>query len=221
MPDPYRVGVYYAPAEHDPLWQTGCAWLGRDAATGFSLPQPDLPGLAEQTADARRYGLHATLKAPFVPRHGFEKFMQAAADFAAKQKKFPLPTLAVTQLHGFLALCPIEPKTRLNQLADDCVIALDDHRQPESTAMQAQRGVGKTDRQIANIARFGYPFIFEDFTFHMTLTGQIQNNPYFAAACDHFSSALAETRQVESLAIFLEDEKGAAFRLFCHLPFAA
>ena len=220
LPEPYRVGVYYAPAPNDPLWQAGCTWLGRDAVTGLTLPQPDLPGLAAHTADPRRYGLHGTLKAPFAPRHGFDAFLRAATDFATTCATFRLPTLAVTNLHGFLALCPAEPAPELHHLADECVRQLDAHRTPEDISAQARRGLGKTTRQRAHLAKWGYPFIFEDFYFHMTLTGQMQSNPYFDAACAHFQTSLAQARQVDSLAIFVEDHKGSPFRLFCRLAFA-
>lgn len=221
LPDPYRVGVYYAPTPDDPLWQAGCAWLGRDAATDLMVPQPDLPGLAENTADPRRYGLHGTLKAPFTPLHGFTTFLQAASAFAAQCQPFTLPPLAVTDLHGFLALCPSTPSPALQHLADQCVTMLDPHRQPESAAAQARRSLGRPPRQMAHIARWGYPFVFEDFLFHITLTGQMPQNPYFNAAQTHFAAAVVHARRVESLAIFIEDHKGAPFRLFCHLPFAA
>lgn len=221
LPEPYRVGVYYAPAETDALWQVGCEWLGRDAKTGLSITQPNLPALAENTKDPRRYGFHATLKAPFVPRHGFQSFLNAAACFASEQKSFDLPILALTQLHGFLALCPAEASPRLHLLAADCVKILDEHRTPESASQQAQRGAGKTERQISYIAKWGYPFVFEDFHFHITLTGQMQNNPYFHAAHDHFSAALAQTRRVDHLSIFIEETKGAPFQLFCRLPFSS
>lgn len=221
MPEPYRVGVYYAPQPDDLLWQAGCAWLGRDAATGLDIPQPAVPGLTAQTTDPRRYGLHGTLKAPFIPRHGFATFMQAAEEFASTCQSFALPALEVTAIHGFLALCPASPAPQLQRLADACVRALEPQRQPESESEQAKRGVGKTERQRAHIAQFGYPFVFEDFYFHITLTGQMKNNPYVEAARAYFKAALAQTRRVESLAIFVEDSKGSPFRLVAHLPFAA
>lgn len=221
MPEPYRVGVYYAPKNNDSLWQAGCAWLGRDAATGLNIPQPALPGLAAQTADPRRYGLHGTLKAPFIPRHGFENFIKSAAEFASTCQSFALPALAVTDIHGFLALCPTTAAPQLHQLADACVRTLEPQRQPESDDDQTKRGIGKTDRQRKNIAQFGYPFVFEDFYFHITLTGKIKNNPYLETARAHFKTALEQPRRVESLAIFVEDTKGSPFRLISHLPFAA
>lgn len=221
LPEPYRVGVYYAPAAHDPLWQAGCAWLGRDAITGHDVPQPDLPGLREHTKDARRYGLHGTLKAPFAPRHGFENFLLAARTFAAQCQIFELPTLAVTEMEGFIALCPASPAPRLHQLADECVRILDPHRTAESEEAQAKRRIGKTARQMGHIARFGYPYVFEDFFFHMTLTGQMENNPYLEAARAYFSQALEQPRMVDHIAIFIEEAKGSPFRLHARLPFAS
>lgn len=220
LPEPYRVGVYYAPATDDPLWQAGCAWLGRDAATGSDKTQPDLPGLAKHTESPRRYGLHGTLKAPFTPRQGFDAFLRDATAFAAQCEKVALPTLAVTNLHGFLALCPAEPAPLLHKLADACVSQLDAHRLPESATAQARRGTGRTARQQAYIAKWGYPLVFEDFYFHMTLTDQMQDNPYLAAARAHFADSLAQPRYVESLAIFIEERQGSPFRLCCRLKLA-
>lgn len=221
LPEPYRVGVYYAPAEDDLLWQVGSAWLGRDAQSTLATAQPPLPHLLENTAEPRRYGFHGTLKAPFALRFGFEAFLHVATELAARHKSFTLPSLAVTNLHGFLALCPAEPAPQLHHLADECVKMLDEHRVLEPSAKQAQRAAGKTARQAEHITRWGYPFVFEDFNFHMTLTSQMPDNPYFDAACAYFSAALAKTRQVKELSIFVEETKGAPFKLFCRLPFLA
>ncbi len=220
LAEPYRVAVYYGPETEDPLWQAGCAWLGRDPETGTALPQPDLPGLPADTADPRRYGFHATLKAPFTPRLGFAKFLEDAAAFAARQKAFALPTLAVTPLHGFLALCPTAPSPALQSLADACVAALDAHRLPEDAAAQARRAAGRNAKQAGYIARWGYPLVFEEFRFHMTLTGKMENNPYKTAAEAYFALALARPRIVKQIAIFTEDEKSAPFRLCRRLAFA-
>lgn len=220
LAEPYRVALYYVPEADDPLWQAGCAWLGRDPERGEALPQPDIAGLPANSAAPRRYGFHATLKAPFAPRLGLEKLLQAAREFAARQQPFPLPRLAVTKLHGFLALCPAEPAPALNRFAAACVMELDKHRQPEDAAAQAKRAEGRSARQVRNIARWGYPLVLEDFRFHMTLTGKMDSNPYEDAANAYFVDAMARPRLVKSVALFSEDEKGAPFRLLCRLPFA-
>ncbi len=220
LAEPHRVALYYAPETDDPLWQAGCAWLGRDPERNAVMAQPDIAGLPADTAAPRRYGLHATLKAPFTPRLGFEALLHAAAAFAARQQPFLLPRLAVTRLHGFLALCPAEPSPELNKFAATCVMELDKHRLPEDPATQAKRAAGRTARQARHVARWGYPLVLEDFRFHMTLTGNTEDNPYADAASAYFAPALALPRKVSSLALFVEDEKHAPFRLLRRLPFA-
>lgn len=65
-----RYALYFAAAPDSPWWQAGCSWLGRDAAAMQTLQQPAIPAVAPElqqalTRNARRYGFHATLKAPF------------------------------------------------------------------------------------------------------------------------------------------------------------
>ncbi|MGE4481520.1 DUF1045 domain-containing protein [Acidocella sp.] len=220
MREPYRAALYYAPEETDPLWRAGCAWLGRDAQSGAPVAQPTLPGLPPQTRAPRRYGFHATLKAPFIPFFGFEIFLKAAEHFAARQASFPLPRLQVMNLRGFLALCPAAPCLPLRQLADACVTELDQHRTPEDEAAQTRRAEGRPPSQVEHIRRWGYPLVFDEFRFHMTLTDKMDDNPYEPAASAYFAPALACPRMVNSLAIFVEDEKGAPFRLYRRLAFA-
>jgi hypothetical protein len=214
LPEPYRAAVYYAPEADDPLWPAGCAWLGRNPETGedFAAPYPDL------TTDPRRYGFHATLKAPMLLRHGLAAFVQDAAHLAARSTAFDLAPLAVTDLRGFLALC-YESCRAMDGLAAECVLALDHHRVPEDKAVQAQRAAGRTPRQAANIELWGYPYVLEDFLFHMTLTNCLEPNPLTATAEAYFAPALALPRRVASLAVFVEDTRGAPFRLSHRLPF--
>jgi hypothetical protein len=96
----WRIALYWAPEEHDPLHGRASAWLGRDAISGAMLPQASLPGhdIAEITADARGYGLHATLKPPFRLAGDLNAALAAAEECAAKLAPFTLPPLAVMDL---------------------------------------------------------------------------------------------------------------------------
>src|SRR3712207_6332148 len=117
-----RVALYWAPHLDDPLHRLGSAWLGRDAETGATLPQPALPGLdiAALTADPRGYGLHATLKPPFRLAVSWAEAMAAAEALARRVAPFDLPPLSVQDLHGFLALRETAPCPALRHLADAC-----------------------------------------------------------------------------------------------------
>ena len=69
MADHPRYAIYYAPAPGSGLDRFGAALLGYDAFTGKDLPFPEdilqaAPDWRGLTGDPRKYGFHATLKAP-------------------------------------------------------------------------------------------------------------------------------------------------------------
>lgn len=214
MPEPYRAALYYAPEAADPLWTQGCAWLGRDPETGLALPQQ---AFAAMTTEPSCYGFHATLKAPMRLQHGLARFLRDAEALAAQRQCFVLPPLAVTNLHGFLALCPTITCAETQALAASCVTELDHHRVPEDAASQAKRAAGRSEAQRENIERWGYPLVLDEFQFHMTLTNKIEDNFLVPQAKAHFAAALAMPRRVTSIAVFVEDAPGAPFRLLRRL----
>ena len=108
----HRFAVYFAPATDSAWWTAGSRWLGRCAATNEALAQPTIDGIAPEqqrqlTADPRRYGWHATLKAPFSLDEGvgLDGLRSALQTLAATFSPFDLPPLRVRRLGGFLALC--------------------------------------------------------------------------------------------------------------------
>ena len=64
-----RYAIYYAPRPEEALWRFGSAIIGYDAETGFDLPSPAITPSRDEwrrfSEEPRRYGFHATLKAPF------------------------------------------------------------------------------------------------------------------------------------------------------------
>src|SRR5262249_29039213 len=74
----------------------------------------------------------------------------------------------------FIAVVAAEPSIALDRLAADGVMAFDRFRRPLTSHEREQRlGAGLSERQIENLDRWGYPYVFEDFRFHLTLTGPI------------------------------------------------
>jgi len=213
-----RIALYYAPRPDDPLHVAGSSWLGRDAGAG-SCPQPDLPDLAAVTAEARRYGFHATLKPPMALAEGvgLADVLAAARDLARSLVPFRLPPLAVADLHGFLALRETEPSPRLQALADACVAGLDHLRAPPSGAeLDRRRAAGLSAAREANLQRWGYPDVFATWQFHMTLTRRLsppEQTFWRAAAEAHFTAALREPREGGELSLFIEPQPGAPFRI--------
>ena len=141
-----RYAVYLAPEETGALWRLGSAILGRDAASGATVPFPaaapcDAADWAELSAEPRRYGFHATLKAPFELVAGArEADLLAAADaFAAHRAGFVVDDLVVSLIGSFVALTPARENADLMRLAADCVVAFEPVRAPISAEDRARR----------------------------------------------------------------------------------
>jgi hypothetical protein len=226
MSTPARVALYYAPLQTDPLWDVASEWLGRDAQTNAKRPQPDLPDIAAITADARLYAFHATLKPPMRLRDGvtWKHVLDGVAEVAAGIPEFDLPTLAVADLHGFLALRETTPSPALQALADACVAGVDDLREPPTEDELARRRHRPLPpAQDANLARWGYPYVFATWFFHITLTRRLspeERAVYFPAAQAHFADALSMTRRVVDICLFTQPAPGAPFLLAERIPLA-
>ena len=203
-----RFAAYYSPAIDDPLFRTGAIWLGRDPETNTLLQQPDLPGMAEITADPARYGFHATLKPPMQLAAGATWFEleDAARRMVRDIPPFTLPPLQIADLHGFLALRETEPCPELQALADLCVTTLDPFRAPPSLEELARRRRGGLDAHEENmLVRWGYPYVLESWFFHMTLTHRLSPDEaeiYRPAAQAHFAGLLDRPRPVSNLCLF-------------------
>jgi putative phosphonate metabolism protein len=226
-----RFAVYFAPPADSDLAVAGARWLGRDAYTDARLPQPMVEGIAYDriealTTDPRRYGFHATLKAPFTlaGSETVERLSAAFADFARQRAAFPLP-LKVDRLGDFLALVPAGPSAELDRLAADCVTAFDPFRAPSPPDDLARRRLaGLTPRQDELLQAFGYPYVFEEFRFHMTLSQRVfgdEADRLQRAAETHFADLLRQPVPVDTLALFVEPSPGTPFTVAATASLAA
>ena len=212
-----RAAIYWAPELDDPLHAAGSVWLGRDAETAATLPQPDIEDLHAITADPRGYGLHGTLKPPFHLANGYPAFVRDAHAWAGRVAPFALPPLSVQDLQGFLALRETSHCAALHALADSAVTALDLHRAPPSEAEMARRQkAALTPMQQSLLARWGYPYVMEEWRFHVTLTRRL--SPEEAArvrpaAEAHFAEIAERPRKVGTVCVFTQAAPGAPFLL--------
>lgn len=176
-----RYAIYYAPAVGSPWWRFGAAWLGRDEQSDQPLPQPVLAGftaaeLAQVTAQPRRYGFHATLKAPFRLREGTSEAMlrQRVAILAAGLEPAPLGPLVPTTLDGFVALAPERRSVAIDAIASRCVVELEDLRAPLTQQERARRRPEQLNAiELQLLDWYGYPHVMGRFRFHLTLSGDV------------------------------------------------
>lgn len=176
--DFHRYAVYFTPPEGG-FAALGAAWLGWDAAQGRAVAHPDVSGLpapvAEITETPRKYGLHATIKPPFALAEGQAEagLIAAFERFCAGEAAVTLEGLQIAALGRFLALVPVGDQGALHALAARAVAAFEPWRAPLSEAQVARRRAGGlTPAQDALLLRWGYPYVMEEFRFHITLTGK-------------------------------------------------
>jgi putative phosphonate metabolism protein len=219
-----RYAIYFAPPENDPLSIRAATWLGRNAFDGSPLAQPVVEGfdaaeLSALTDEPRRYGFHATLKAPIelAPGHSEAELLAAFDDFAADTDAFDIPKIVLGQLGAFFALVPGVASEELQALADACVTHFEPFRAALSDADIARRRPERlSESERSHLLQWGYPYVFEDFRFHMTLSGQVpaeRQMPMRAAIEAFFADFLDRPLAISHLALFIEPERGAPFTM--------
>lgn len=227
-----RYALYYAPPEGSALEDLARRWLGRDAVTGAPVLRVKSPGLKPARAEAltespRFYGFHGTLKAPFALAEGCtaDDLLAAVDAFAATRAPFTLPPLVVAPLGGFIALVPSASSPALDDLAQACVQVFDAFRAPPTEDHLARRhAAGLTAGQQAMLDRWGYPYVMDEFRFHLTLTGRIKDDGERAAAIETlryvFGPVLGAPVPVVDLAVFHQPDRETPFRLVRRAPFS-
>jgi putative phosphonate metabolism protein len=222
-----RYAIYYAAAPGSDLDRFGAQLLGYDAVSGEDVPFPGdvsqiTPDWRELTSDPRKYGFHATLKAPLslAPDRTEAELIAGCAAFAATPRPIPVITPAVGSISGFIAVVPSERSAGLERLAADCTRELDQFRAPLTADDRERRNPSAlTPRQRDYLDRWGYPYVMEEFRFHMTLTGRLdaaRREPILAMLRARFSEIGLSTLAIDRIALFRQDDADARFRIVDH-----
>jgi putative phosphonate metabolism protein len=224
-----RYALYFAPQPETGLAKLGARWLGRDARTGEKLRQPPIAGVDREsfealTAEPRRYGFHATMKAPFRLAEGFgERDLLAAVDsFAETAAPVMLDRIAISRIGRFLALTPVRPQACLGRFATSVVKTFDAFRAPLSPVeLERRRRSRLTPAQDELLALWGYPYVMDEFRFHLTLTDA--GDPAVLdliepAARVFFADPLENPLAIEAIALLVEPAPGEPFRLVADRP---
>lgn len=189
-----RYAIYFTPRPLSSLALFGAAVLGYDSSARGDIARIVLKDilaaeLAAATAGPKKYGFHATLMAPFHLKSGGEnQLLEALERFCSQAEPASLGMLQVSMLSEFIALTPTTDVEAVDGLARQVVEFFEDFRAPLGADDLARRNNGHLSlRQQTNLARWGYPYVFEDFRFHMSLTG-----PLPVADRERFQIALTE-----------------------------
>lgn len=237
-----RLALYYAPPFGAAWWRAGCAWLGRDADAAIDPGTADPADaircdiarlaaaigrdVAALTVAPRRYGWHGTLVPPFRCAAGItpQDVLVAARDWAARIERFAVP-VEPARIGDFVALRPARARDdhALRDIAASALHALAPLRARASSHENARRVTpGMTQRQRELLREWDYPYVLDEFRFHMTLSDSIAS-PALREAIAAFwaprAAALGDL-PMEGAALFVEPTPGAPFMLWQRVAFS-
>lgn len=222
-----RYAIYHAAARGSALDRFGAHLLGYDAWSGQDLAFPAsiaqaVPDWRDLTHDPRKYGFHATLKPPMAlaDRKTEAELLGACKSFAETPRTVPVISPVVDSISGFIAVVPAEPSAELEQFAADCVSAFEPFRAALRPEERARRNPSKlTARQCEYLDRYGYPYVMEEFRFHMTLTGRLgsdRRDSVLVMLRQYFATIELERLAVDGIALFRQKEAASRFQIIGH-----
>lgn len=227
-----RYGLYFTTPSGSALWERAVTWLGYDAWSGNDVPRSSSTGIPDErlqaiTAAPRKYGFHATLKAPFrlAPEHDEGSLLDAVETFAERHPSVIIDSLECRWIGPFLALVPGVQGQDVSNLAATIVERFEPFRAPLNQAEIDRRLDSPLSAvQREHLDRWGYPYVFDEFRFHMTLTGALAEELRPAvdtAARRHFRPHLGKPLAVDALCVFRQEHAEAPFRVLAAFPLRA
>ncbi len=208
-----RFAIYHLPG--GALGDFGAGWLGWDARARRRTERPGgLPADAALLTEVpRRYGFHATLKAPFRLAEGWHVGDVALALRLVCDHLAPFwLELELRTDWGFVSLRPRHQPPALLALESSVVTRLDEFRAPLSPDEYDRRRPDSLPAQARkHLDHWGYPFVLDLFHYHLTLSGPLRPAPAEAlrdALLPHLQPLIARPMPVASVALLGEDEAG-------------
>ncbi|MCW8843936.1 MAG: DUF1045 domain-containing protein, partial [Rhodobacteraceae bacterium] len=162
----------------------------------------------------RKYGLHGTIKAPFrlADDTSLQDLENTLETLTKRLPPVTLDGLRLSRIGRFLALTVKGDQTPLADLAGAIVQELDRFRAPPTDAELARRRQARlSPRQEALLRQWGYPYVLDEFRFHITLTGRLakgEADQVHTALAPHLTPLLPTPFTLPDLTLVGEDRAG-------------
>ncbi len=227
-----RYAVYFVPPADSVLYRFGASLIGYDAYSGQSLPfidgiEAEVQGWKRFTTDPRKYGFHATLKAPLslAPGKTEDELVAAVRDVAQTPRAIPVIAPAVRNIGSFIAIVPDVPCPALHAFADDCVTAIDDFRAPLTAADRERPQRVGPDRAAGRISGpLGLPLRVRGIPLSHD-TGRLspaERRAHVTRILQRRFDALAlHSISIDRLALFRQIDAHSGFTIIAHWPLQA
>ncbi|WP_290919709.1 DUF1045 domain-containing protein [Halodesulfovibrio sp.] len=224
-----RYAIYYTPPRNSLLESAGIHWLGRTPLRYGQIPKDIPEGFFKQEyyqiiEAPRWYGFHGTIRAPFELAKNVtpEAFIKEISQICRNHAPFSFAGLSINCFGGFLALTPTAASPDLLKLHSDLTRRLD-HLRPQLSRFDLKRHLDKklSERQERLLRRFGYPFVLEEFKFHMTLTGTIEDRlrrSYKEKLESILNPYLTESIPVNEVTVFMQPDRKTPFVEYTRIP---
>lgn len=216
-----RYAIYFTPPPDSPLALFGASVLGYDSYERADVDYPSIDGMpakaiAKLTKEPRRYGFHATLVAPFHLEGSTEADLSSAlTEFTDDNYPVDVGSLSVDVIGSFIALQPETKVPKLDRLAATLVRSFDKYRAAPTEADRVRRLTAHlSSRQRQMFSRWGYPYVFDEFRFHMTLTGSLQASelaPIKSALAALYTQSADTHVEVDALSLMRQDKPDSRF----------
>ena len=144
--------------------------------------------------------------------------IESLGQFSVARMSVRLQDVDVRAIGNFVALTPLIPNEELQDLARDCVTYFDRFRAPLAESDMARRlATPLTPRQKELLEAWGYPYVMEQFRFHMTLTSSLPDDVRATMVGELSRRYSDEVRRtdllIDGFALFRQDRRDSRFRI--------
>lgn len=223
-----RYAIYFTFSPQDSLYRKATHWLGhcvynsettnKNISDSTQIPDHLLP-LRQSVTQAAKYGFHATLKPPFRLNisTSLKQMKSRLNSFSSTTSAFYCSPLEVRVIGNFIALVPLYVCQKLDYLARKCVQVFEPYRAAlNEVDMRKRFQAGLSSNQIKLLSLWGYPYVLDEFRFHMTLTDNLSNEALpFARQMlgQYFSSELESPLYINQICLFHQQNSESPFYL--------
>ena len=218
-----RFAIYFVPPESNDLTRFTASWFGWDVYKGIKVDYPVLHNLnydiKEITNTPSKYGFHGTLKAPFslVPNKTIDDLKLSLSMLSRSIKKFLIPSICLREISGFIAIVPTVQNQSINFLARKCLEGLDCFRDAEPPEiLNKRRSAGLSSSEERHLLKWGYPYVLDDFRFHLTMTGKLTpkvSKNVFSVLSSELQAALNAPLPINKICLFGESNINGQFEV--------
>ncbi len=228
-----RYAIYFSPADDSALGIFGASVLRRHALESTPYINPDLPYNFDNTPywlscikKPAHYGFHATLKAPFelAPGQTAASLLNDVSQFCATRKSMTLEGLEPRRTRRFDALAFAQQPDAVHRFANAVVEHFEPYRAPLGEADLARRHKDNlTPEHIENLERYGYPYVMNQFNFHMTLSGTQPDDEsgWLQWLRTIYPMMVEEAPVLDRLSVFHQPDRNTPFTRIAEYPFGS